>query len=189
MVKLKIPGKSFFETRIPNFYYSYLPVAAVGTQQVRYHEKCEKYKQRIFNFTVGILVPSEVGKQNFTTVIPKFSCAFSFRQEFSNSIFSISFQLITYQVFVFFNCHSQLHVAYWRDSSFIPRFIEIFEFSKLFQIILFRVKRTFSGSILVRRHARSKTVPNFETKQSESRHCHQYRLSTKSVGHILNILM
>ena len=31
MVKLKIPGKSFFETRIPNFYYSYLPVAAVGT--------------------------------------------------------------------------------------------------------------------------------------------------------------
>ena len=44
-VKLKIPGKSIFEIRIPNFCYiqvivfdlSYLPVAAVGTYQVRCH--------------------------------------------------------------------------------------------------------------------------------------------------------
>ena len=43
-------GKSIFEIRIPNFCYiqvivfdlGYLPVAAVGTQQVRYHEKIAK---------------------------------------------------------------------------------------------------------------------------------------------------
>ena len=49
-MKLKIPGKAFFEIRIQNFCYiqviifdlSYLPVAAVGTEQVRYHEKIVK---------------------------------------------------------------------------------------------------------------------------------------------------
>ena len=43
-------GKSFFLIRIPNFCYiqvivfdlDYPPVAAVGTQQVRYHEKIVK---------------------------------------------------------------------------------------------------------------------------------------------------
>ena len=79
--------KSIFEIRIPNFCYiqvivfdlSYLPVATVGTYQVRYHEKMWKIEKiakvknynlnitevrdsnfknaftEIFNFTVGIL--------------------------------------------------------------------------------------------------------------------------------------
>ena len=46
-VELKIPGKIIFEIRNHKFCYiqvidfdlSYLPVAAVGTQQVRFHEK------------------------------------------------------------------------------------------------------------------------------------------------------
>ena len=88
-MKLKIPGKSNFEIRNQNFCYnqvivfdlSYLPVAAVGTLPVRYHEKNVKNIKRlekmvknynlnvteflvsdfkiafpgIFNFTVGIL--------------------------------------------------------------------------------------------------------------------------------------
>ena len=49
-VKLKIPEKSIFKIRILNFCniqvivfdFSYLPVAAVGTWQVRYHEKIVK---------------------------------------------------------------------------------------------------------------------------------------------------
>ena len=79
-------GNSIFEIRIPNFCYiqvfdlSFLPRSAVGTQQVRYHEKNVKnikdvqvknynlnvteirdsdFKNAfsgVFNFTVGILV-------------------------------------------------------------------------------------------------------------------------------------
>ena len=52
-VKLKIPGKNIFQIRIPNFCYiqvivfdllttGYLPVGAVGSEQVRYHEKLWK---------------------------------------------------------------------------------------------------------------------------------------------------
>ena len=49
-------GKSIFEIRIQNFCYiqvivfdlSYLPVAAVGTKQVRYHEKLWKTSFDIF---------------------------------------------------------------------------------------------------------------------------------------------
>ena len=53
-------GKSIFEIRIPNFCYiqvivfdlNYLPVAAVGTWQVRYHEKIVKthFFSRNFQF-------------------------------------------------------------------------------------------------------------------------------------------
>ena len=59
-VKLKIPGKSIFKIRNQNFYFiqvvafdlSYLPVAAVGTWQVRYHEKNVKNIIDVFhNFT------------------------------------------------------------------------------------------------------------------------------------------
>ena len=63
-VKLKIPGKSIFEIRNQNFCYirvivfdfSYLSMAAVGTQYVRYHVKIVKNAfPGIFNSTVGIL--------------------------------------------------------------------------------------------------------------------------------------
>ena len=56
-MKLKIPGKSIYEIRIPIFCYiqvivfdlSYLPVAAVGTKQVRCHEKNVKNTFYIFH--------------------------------------------------------------------------------------------------------------------------------------------
>ena len=50
-------GKIIFKIRIPNFCYiqvivfdlSYLPVASVGTEQVRYHEKNVKNSSYIFH--------------------------------------------------------------------------------------------------------------------------------------------
>ena len=60
-VKLKIPGKLFLNTN-PEFLYiqvivfdlSYLPVAVVGTYQVRYHEKNERnIKKRFSHFFHG----------------------------------------------------------------------------------------------------------------------------------------
>ena len=86
--EIKNSGKSIFEIRIPNFCYiqviffdfSYLSVAAVGTQQVRYYVKNVKnYNLNvtevrdsdlknafsgIFNFTVGILILTKI-LQNF----------------------------------------------------------------------------------------------------------------------------
>ena len=58
--EIKNSGKSIFEIRIPNFCYiqvivfdlSYLPVAAVGTQQVR-HEKKLKNRKDVFTFFHG----------------------------------------------------------------------------------------------------------------------------------------
>ena len=41
-MKLKIPGKSMGKSGIIVFDLSYLPVAAVATSQVRYHEKIVK---------------------------------------------------------------------------------------------------------------------------------------------------
>ena len=81
--KIENSGKNIFEIRMTNFCYvqvivldfSYLPVSAVGTKQVRNHEKNVKniihnlnvtevrhqdFKNifpGIFNFTVGILDP------------------------------------------------------------------------------------------------------------------------------------
>ena len=65
-VKLKIPEKSIFEIRIQNSCYiqvivfdlSYLPVAAVGTQQVRFNEKNVKNAFYIFDifFMVAYLL-------------------------------------------------------------------------------------------------------------------------------------
>ena len=56
-MKLKIPGKKHGKSRIPNFCYikvivfdfSYRPVAAVGTEQVRYHEKSVKNIKKSFS--------------------------------------------------------------------------------------------------------------------------------------------
>ena len=54
-MKLKIPAKSIFEIRNQNFCYiqvivfdlSYLPVAAIETKQVRYHEKNVKTPMKL----------------------------------------------------------------------------------------------------------------------------------------------